>query len=375
LIVVAAIIRGRTEETPMSDNPTISSPPAFTLASPGFGTTDDPEAMESSHGTYSVELGPYGRLHTVEWLPGHHSEEPPLRPADPVDWAATIPSGAHVFSVTAGVSAARVRQFWVGWLSGGRVHMEPLDGVGTLSSSFVPDESMAFPAVMDGSGAASVYTWRPTASGSALWQRVFSKWTVDEPVQVVEISGRPAVSRVTSGEGLRTRHAVVAWVESTGAGAVLGMVAAEEGRRTKVLRSQPVPGTEPFLPQRLGVWASSALDAFEVAAVLTRADSKRGYEIARFQVTPERPQGRLGRDVLDLAADQLARAAIDHGRGGETPHTNQALLLRDGRLLANDGRLVHRSVRLDSELPIVMVGWGAYWRVAKRDGSFELEDF
>jgi hypothetical protein len=371
IALMTTVVGGRAEETPMSDDTTLAGPPTFTLASPGVGTTEDPEALESGMGTYWIHLGPGRRLYTVEWYPGGHSEAPPIQPQDAVEWETVVPWGAQVFSVTAGVSAARVRQFWVGWLSGGQVFMEALDGIRTLTSWLEADESVVFPAVMDGSGVASVYSWRPTASGAALWQHVFSKWSAGAPRKLMDIPGRPALSRVTSVPGLRTQHAVVGWVEQTDAStSVLGTALVEEGRAT-FHRSHPIPGTRVLSPQRMGVWAS-APDTWETAAILTSA-GPQAHEVARFGVNTETPEGAVKIDVLNLGPGQVARAAIDYCRYAEEPRFNRALLMADGRLIGRYGDVVRTSVPLNSELPIVTVGRSAYWRVRKPDGTFDLE--
>ena len=354
----------------MSDDPTLVGPPTFTLASPGVGITNDPEALESRMGTYSVYLGRHRQLRTVEWFPGHDSESPDIQPGEPVEWDTSVPWGAEIFSVTAGVSAARVRQFWTGWLSGGHIHMEPLDGIRTLSSALEADESVIFPAVMDGSGAASVYTWRPTATGATLWQRVFTKWSADDPRSLLEIPGRPLLSHAAAAAGLRVRHAVLGWVERPSPSAsVLGIAVIEEGRSIKVMRSAPV-GAVPLPSQRIGAWTSDALDAFQVAAVVVGAADSH-YRLVGFGTQPGEREGRLREEALDVKPGDLVRAAVDYGRNDQ-PDPHRALLLRDGRVLGRQG-VLRTGVPLDSELPIVMVGSSPYWHVRGTDGTFQLD--
>jgi hypothetical protein len=370
LLALAAVVGGRAEETPMSDDPTLVGPPTFTLASPGVGITNDPEALESSMGTYWVHLGKHRQLRTVEWFPGHDSESPRIQPGQPVEWDTSVPWGAELFSVTAGVSAARVRQFWTGWLSGRHNHMEPHDGIRTLSSALEADESVIFPAVMDGSGAASVYTWRPTANGATLWQRVFTKWSADDPRSLLEIPGRPLLSHVASAGGLRVRHAVIGWVEQPSpAASVLGIAVIEEGRPIKVMRSAPLSAV-PLPSQRIGAWTSDALDAFQVAAVVVGATDSR-YRLVGFGTRPGEREGRLSEEALDVKPGDLVRSALDYGRRDQ-PYLHRALLLHDGRVLG-EGRVLRTGVPLDSELPIVMVGASAYWHVRRTDGTFQLD--
>jgi hypothetical protein len=248
--------------------------------------------------------------------------------------------------------------------------MEPLDGIRTLSAALEADESVIFPAVMDGSGAASVYSWRPTASGATLWQRVFTKWSSDDPRRLLEIPGRPLLSHAASAAGLRVRHAVVGWVEQPSpAASVLGIAVIEEGRPIKVMRSAPLKAV-PLPSQRIGAWTSDALDAFRVAAVVVGAADSH-YRLVRFGAQAGEREGRLGEEALDVKPGDLVRSALDYGRSDE-PYLHRALLLHDGRVLG-ERRVLRTGVPLDSELPIVMVGARAYWHVRRADGTFQLD--
>jgi hypothetical protein len=324
-------------------------------------------------GIYWIQLGTGRRLHTVEWFEGHHSEEAPIQAQSPVDWETSIPWGAQLFSVTSGVSAARVRQFWVGWLSGGDVHMEALTEEKTLSSPLVAGESPVFPAVMDGSGAASFYTWRPTATGSALWKRGFSGSAVGPARMVLEIPGQALASRVATVPGLRSEHAVVGWVEHTeGLESILGAAVIEAGRAKVVLRSKPVPWTKPVTEQRMGAWASS-LDRFEVACVLTGDGGPAGHSTARFGASPDTPKGAVTIARVELGAPRLLRSAIDYYRDRTEPVFHQALLLSNGQLLGEGGSVIREAVPLDSILPIVTTWRGVWWAARSATGVVSLE--
>jgi hypothetical protein len=372
LLSAGAALLSKAEVTPVTDDPTLAGPPTFSLANPGVGTTDDPEAMESSMGTYVVHLTRGRRLQTVEWLPGRHSEAPTAQPHEPVEWDVVVPWGAQVFSVSAGVSAARVRQFWVGWLSSGTVYMEPLDGIRTLSAALEAEEVPVFPSVMDASGAVSFYTWRFTANGAALWQRLFTKWGANDARKVMEVSGRPTFSAATSVPGLRSQHAVIGWVEHDRAqGSVMAIALIEEGR-SKVWRSQAKVDHMPFPQQRMGVWASSP-DTFAAAAVMVGDIARPGYRLARFTVGPELPAGGLALDQLSVRPGTLIRAAVDYHRS-DSARVHCALLTSDGRLVDGDDRVIRTSVQLDNLLPIVLAGGGIFWRVRQPDGRFDLEE-
>src|SRR5687768_14015332 len=112
-LVVAVAVLGRAQETPMSDDRTAAGAPTFSLWSPGLVTTHETYPYESFQ-IHSFHLGPRRNLFTVSYFMGEHSESMGIEAHDPVDWDTTVPWGAELFSVTAGVAPAAVTQFWVG---------------------------------------------------------------------------------------------------------------------------------------------------------------------------------------------------------------------------------------------------------------------
>lgn len=359
LLGLGAIVLGKGQVTPMDEHGERDRS-CFELSSPGVTTIHDtgpPESIE----TYGYYLNSSRVLYTVEYVVVGR-DRVRAETLHPVGWAITVPSGARLFSVTGGVSPARTREFWVGWIRDREVHLKSLSGPVSSSSILTEEESPIFPAVMDGSGAASFYTWRRTANGAALWQRVFSPSGGPVPARlVVEVPGRPVVSRIAAVPGRRSQHAVVGWVERTESVASVAGIAVVENEHATVRRSPPIQWTAPIGDQRLGVWAG-AIDRVQVAAVVVGDGVPPTFTLMQFGAGPDAPEGALRAESLELSPGQLARAAIDYQPTEEEPRPNVVLLSKDG-LLSWDGepRLRTSSVSLDSVLPIAITAMGPFW--------------
>ena len=187
----------------------------------------------------------------------------------PVSWDVEVPEGAELFSVT-GIVSGDPQQFWVGWLLDRGLHMQALKQEGPIKTELAPDELPIFPAVMDGSGHASLYSWRATEKGTSLWRRVFSgdihkPGTVTAAV-VSEISAKPVVSFAGAVSGEVSEHALLGWLEdsSDGVRMALGVVRPDGVR---IIRSEPIPHTAAVARQRLGIWAVS-FDRMELSAIV-----------------------------------------------------------------------------------------------------------
>ena len=228
---------------------------AFSLASPGFITIHE-EGMFFSTETYAIGvLGPRRILHTAEFVQsgqgegGAHAMQVGLvgRP---------VPENARIFAAGSGISPGNTHQFWVGWLVGRHVHMQALMQEKPIEAELAADETPIFPAITDGSGAVSLYTWRPApGGGTALWRHTFKgaiKTAGTASAEALsEIPGRPVVSVVGAIPGERAAHALIGWVESGSEGAVLGIAvdhadahargAVEAAARPGRLR-EPTPG-------------------------------------------------------------------------------------------------------------------------------------
>jgi hypothetical protein len=173
--------------------------------------------------------------------------------------------------------------------------------------------------------------------------------------------------------GLRSQHAVVGWLARTEAVASVFGVATVENDRVTVRQSPPVQWSAPIARQRLGVWAH-ALDRMELAAVVVGDGVPPNYTLAKFGLTPERPEGELRTQPLEVKAGQLASAAIDYACGSLVPVECVVLLTSDGQLLDEYGRPIRQSVSPDSVLPIALSQRGRFWGKAAPDGTLVFED-
>jgi len=350
----------------MSDDRTAAGSPTFSLWSPGLVTTHGTDPYESLQ-IHSFHLGSRRNLYTVSYFTGGHSESMGIQAHDPVDWDTTIPWGAQLFSVTAGVAPAAVTQFWVGWIDGRTVSMEALSRRRVIDSPLATGESLIFPAVMDGSGAASVYSWLPTGRGMALRQRVFADG-VGPPRLLAEIPGVPVASRVAAVPGEHEEHAVIGWAERTPeGGTILGTAVVYRGQAT-LQRSRVAAGNAPMEQQRIGVWAGTR-DWWEVAAVLDKA-AQGDYRLAVFSVDRNDGQAKLKTMKLDLQPAVVAKAAIDYESSTELPFSRRYFLDRDGLLRNERGwNALRAPVGVDSALPII----NGYWGERGADGIFTFK--
>jgi hypothetical protein len=229
----------------------------------------------------------------------------------------------------------------------------------------VDGETVVLPAVMDGLGAAALYSWRPTPGGTALWQRVFSTSSSASERKVAEVPGLVVVSRAWAVPGLRSQHAIIGWVETVDNwSSVLGVASVDDQGRVTVRRSEPIERTVPSPQQRIGVWGS-ALDRLEVTVVVSSRNGEAGHRVACFGVSAESPQGRVESAPIELKFGRLVRAAIEYSSHGSDPSAATYVLTSDGSLSEMYKRadryeaiLVRRLVPLDSVLPIVEGYWG-----------------
>src|SRR5687767_12167931 len=112
LVVVIATLSGPGQETAMSDDGTLDGPPTYSLASPGVVTTNQVKPLPDFE-IHTFYLGAGRRLHTVRSYVGEHIHDAGMHAFSPVDWETTVPRGALLFSVTAGVGAQTAEQFWM----------------------------------------------------------------------------------------------------------------------------------------------------------------------------------------------------------------------------------------------------------------------
>jgi hypothetical protein len=364
---VIGILVGPLRESAMSDDGARGDSAAMTLSMPGVVTTHETQPFDDDLEIYSFYVGAGRRLHTVKAYIGQNIEDGGIHTYDPVDWeTAVVPPGAQVFSVTAAVAAETVSQFWVGWIKDRSVYLEAVTADHAIKAELSADESVVFPAVMDGSGAASLFTWRAGAHGSALWQTVFKGKTA-RPHLVAEIPGQPLVSRAAAIPG-HPQRGVVAWVERAETTSVLGLALVEHGRAT-VWRSDPMAETAPVREQRIGVWVSDDGRLETSALVTRRVDGATGYRVAHFSARLGGPKSVLRSEGVAIKDGELARGAIEYSSSLSHPDREVYLLTKDGRLLTGRLRVARRLVPLDSPLPIVE----GYWVSTKPHGPPQFE--
>jgi hypothetical protein len=364
-LLALAILMGRPEADVMSGDP--EGPPTLSLQRPGLVTTSQVQPFKLNQ-IFSYYLGVGRRLHTVKSFRGGNSEARGFRSFDPVDWETTVPPGAQLFSVTAGISPDTTQQFWVGWLAGREVYMEALTEQQAISTPLTAGETLVFPGIMDAAGAASLFSWRAASEGAKLVQRRFSGTKVTETI-VADIPGHPVVSRVAAVPGAPSL-AVVGWAEGSEVtrSSVLGF-AVVEGGQARVWRSQEISLTSPLAAQRLGVWAASA-DHAEVAAVLVAQWHTPAYHrLARFGSTIGPAPGAPTSVPLDLPPGHLVSAAIDYAASPGNPHSAEYYLLKNGAVLNGGMIAVARDVPPDSPLPLI----DDYWVGRNADGSPSFE--
>jgi hypothetical protein len=365
---LGAIVLSHQKAKSMNHEPVISN---FDLASPGVIATDDTE-VPAVREIYGFFPGGITGLRTIEYV-AYGYERHRMEAMHSVEWHTSVPRGAKLFSVTAGISPAKVRQFWVGWISDGQAHLRSLSKLRTVTSPLVENEVPIFPAVMDASGAAVLYTWRLTEKGATLWQRVFSPMAASSPRLLAEIQGRPMAFAVAAIPGLRSRQAVVGWIARTEDVASVFGLAVVENERVTVRRSAPIQSSAPIARQRFGVWAAAVAN-IELAAVLVGDGIPPNYTLAKFRLTAERPDGEVRSEPLDLKSGQLASAAVDYSCSSADPSDSVVLLTIDGRLFDDLGRVIRQSIPPNSFLPVVLSQRGRFWGKAAPDGTLVFED-
>jgi hypothetical protein len=353
-LAVVALLAGPLHEDAMAEDSAFEGPPTPNLSTPGVVTTHQMKPFEDLC-LYAIYLGAGRRIHTVEAFLGQNVEDPAITLFKPVDWETAIaPRDARIFSVTAGVSADAVSQFWVGWIQDRTVYMDALTEEHVIKAVLADDEALVVPPVMDGAGAASLFSWRAGTKVASLWQRVF-KGNGASAHSVVEIPGHPLISRAAAVPG-HPQQGVVGWVERAEAGSVLGLALVERGRAT-IWRSEPIAATVPISEQRIGVWASND-GRLEVSALLTERDGAAVYRLAHLSARRGETKAVLKSEGVTMKEGQLGRAAIEYSSSLSQPVREVYLLTKDGRLLAGRHlKVVRRSVPPDSPLPIVEGFW------------------
>lgn len=339
-----------------------------TLLSPGVVTTHETGELTISE-IYGFGQGTDGALHTVEYHQGGR-DRAKIVSADPVRWDVKVPAGAHLFSVTSGVSAGRANQFWVGWVTGEGFHAQALTAESIHTSRRESGEVPIYPAVMDEDGAASLYSWRPAEGGLSLGRHEFTARGATASRNLLKHTCAPVVSVAATIPGEESRHAVVGWIEPGpgGTGAVLGLAVISE-RSPRVLMSPPIPDVVPFARQRLGLWAGS-FKRIEFSAVVARKEPRPSYSLVRFSVDPSSPAGKVVTTKTELPPGFLQSAAIEYYKDHSRPRSVPTFLTSEGRLLkGQDLDERRRGVPLDSVLPVVTTAAGAYWGERGADGA------
>ncbi len=352
---------------------------AFSLASPGFITIHQEGGMFLSTETYAIGvLGPRRILHTAEFVQrGQELEE--LKPVKWVSWDVPVPENARIFAAGGGISPGQTHQFWVGWLAERRLHMQALMQEKPIEAELAADETPIFPAITDGSGAVSLYTWRPAPGGAtALWRHTFTggikKPGTANAEALSEIPGRPLVSVAAAIPSEAAAHALIGWTESGSEGAVLG-IAVIMPARMRVVRSKPLRDLVSFANQRLGVWAGvkTAAGQYQLAAVVqSRADAPT-HRLAIFNVGADAGEGRVNLDT-PVPPGRLQAAAFDYERNHLQAMLDPAYLTKDGNLWfgRTPPMIKRRGIDLDSPLPIATTSY-VYWGTRAPDGTISFE--
>jgi hypothetical protein len=382
--IFAANARGCAARSQPGAERTTPKPPlrtamsAFSLASPGLITIHE-EGQFDFTDTYAVGvLGPRRLLHTAEFVQrGRELEE--LKPTKWVSWDVPVPENARIFAAGSGISPKNTHQFWVGWLVGRHVHMQALMQEKPIETDLAADETPIFPAITDGSGAVSLYTWRPAPGGAtALWRHTFKgaiKTAGTASAEALsEIPGRPVVSVAGAIPGERAAHALIGWVESGSEGAVLG-IAVVMPTRMRVVRSKPLRDLVGFVNQRPGIWAGvkTAAGQYQLAAVVQSRTGAPAYHLAIFNVGGDAGEGRVDLDT-PVPPGTLHAAAFDYERDNTRASLDPAFLTKDGTLWfdTHPPMIKRRGVDLDSPLPIATTSY-VYWGTRAPDGTITFE--
>lgn len=330
-------------------------------------------------------------------------------PPELAAWDVEVPVGAQIFGATSGFPSTRTHQFWVGWLVGRQLHMQALKQEAPFATDLAEAEVPIFPAVMDKAGRAALYSWRPAAQGTELWQRTFTGEIKQAPTmqshKVADVPGQPlaSVAGVMEGKQHPTSHAMVGWVEDSREGAILGMVLIEADQ-VNVVRSHPVAAMSPLPRQRLGIWGV-AWDCVELSAVVQTRAERPGYSVVRFSLGQNLPNsdgwwssksvGMTLADVsqqplwqkrslevtkLNLTPGTLHASAIDHYMQRSEKLLHQVYLTRDGHLhraydVGGELQVVFRNIALDDPLAVLISPQNPFWGTRHPDGNFTMERF
>jgi len=350
----------------------------FALANPGIVTTYEVGRSQANE-TFTIDLiGPHRILHTSEFgQDGIELEE--LTSSRPVSWGVPVPEDALVFGATSGITTGFSQQFWVGWLAGRRLHMQALMQTKPIDTELALGEVPIFPAVTDGSGVGSLYTWRTVRDGTALWRHSFAGQikTVGSAIDegLYEMPGHPVASVAGTIPGEQSQHAVIGWVEAAGEGSVLG-IAVVLPERIRVIRSEPIPGMIPFVRQRLGIWAAapSSVGRFQLIVALQSLTDQPTYSTGVLDIGPDSDHGSLALSGIGVPAGTLHAAAFDEEKNHLEPTFSRTFLTNDGTLWAREPVQVKRhSVDLDSPLPVASTSVYTYWGTRAADGTMTFQ--
>ncbi len=353
--------------------------PTFTLQAPGVVSTFDAGPITGYELYALTTVGPRRILHTISFFERRPDLGEPSE-GNPLSWQVEVPAGALLFGVGGGVDTERSQNFWVGWLAGRRIHMQALKLDDPLETDILPDEAPVFPALMDGAGRATLYSWRPGADGATLWQRAF-RGELGKPGEVgqataVAVKGNPLVTVVGGIFGERAPNALIGWVEKTPAGAVLAVAAVTPSAPPRLWRSEPVADASPLPRQRLALWAPAA-NRIELAALLV-SDKDKSITLARFALDGT-PFGTVTHMPVAGPEIPVIAGAVDYFKDEHRARFNVALLTTDGRLMIKktygSGALRVGSEGLQPDDPLALltgVNGATYRAVRAPDGTISL---
>jgi hypothetical protein len=356
-------------------------PILYTLQNPGLVTVFefDTVAKMSSMDTYGIQVhGPKNTLQTVNYTEGGPELWELSDTLGPVSWNVSVPGAATVFGAASGMSPDVVHQFWVGWIQGARVHMQALMQEHAIELTLQPDEVPIFPAIMDGDGTAALFSWRPVGTGAALWRHLFSG-KIKTAGQVAsealsEIPGRPVLSAAGFVPGERAPVAVIGWLEAQPTGSVLG-VAVVMPKQMRVLRSDPVPRTAPFMNQRPAVWAKPPLaeGQFQLVGVLQSiGEQPPSYQVAQLDARLSPSSAAVQLSDSQVAPGELQAAAFDYEKVIAKAAPFRALLTKNGTLFTGGNEPFPERVPIDSTLPLA-TGLHRYLGTRHPDGTLTFK--
>jgi hypothetical protein len=347
--------------------------PNFTLTNPGVVSFFDAELYT----TYGIGVvGPRRLLQTTQFgETGAERDE--VFAFKPSPWNVPVPADAEIFGVTGGNLPEQVRQFWVGWIAGKKVHMQALMQETPIELDLAADETPIFPGIMDGAGVAALYSWRPVPGGTALWRHLFSGAIKTKATAVTEalteIPGRPALSVIGAIPGDKTQHALLGWVEEAPGGVVLA-IAVIRPAQVRIVRSEPIPNVAPFPRQRAAIWASAPAgpQRYQLAVALQSREAPHAYQEAKLTVGPRAEDREVSLSPITVPPDRLHAAAFTYIKDQFEPQTHALCLTVDGRTwIPNFPEPRHDGVSLDDPLA-VMTTRREYWGTRAADGTLQF---